>query len=173
MSKAFTKDDEWEEPVVAPRAPLPPGVPNYVTPRGLALLRAELVELEAARQRLDAARSDEVEQRRRLAIVGRRLSELGARLASAQLVDPRLQPHDAVRFGASVRLRTAAGAHAGEERALTIVGVDEADPAAGRIAFTAPIARAILGRAVGDSATLATARGDEELEILSIDYPSE
>jgi transcription elongation factor GreB len=173
MSKAFTKDDEWEEPVVAPRAPLPAGVPNYVTPRGLALLRAELVQLEAARQRLDAARSDEVEQRRRLAIVGRRLSELSARLASAQLVDPRLQPHDAVRFGASVRLRTAAGARPGEERELTIVGVDEADPAAGRIAFTAPIARTILGRTVGDVATLATARGDEELEILSIDYASE
>ncbi len=170
MSKAFTRDDDWEEPLVAPRAALPDGVPNYVTPRGLALLRSELSGLGRERQLLDVARSDEPEERRRLTILGRRLSELSARLASAELVDPRQQTHDAVRFGATAVVRTLDGARAGETRQLTIVGVDEADPAQGRVAFVAPIARAILGRAVGDTATLRTAHGDEELEIVAIEY---
>lgn len=170
MSKAFTKDDTWEEPVVPPRAPLPDGAPNYVTARGLALLRAELAELEAERQRIDGDRSDEGERRGRLAIVGRRLSDLGARIASAEIVDPATQPRDIVRFGARVTLKTVSGHNAGEQRELEIVGVDESDPADGRIAFTAPIARAILGREVGGTASLRTARGEELLEVVSIEY---
>ena len=75
---------------------------------------------------------------------------------AAALVDPRLQPRDQVRFGASVTLRTVSGERAGEERRLEIVGIDEADAAHGRVAFTAPIARAILGREVGDTAALDT-----------------
>lgn len=173
MSKAFTKDDAWEEPVVPPRAPLPAGVPNYVTPRGLKLLRTELAELDAERQRLDSDRSDEVERRRRLVIVGRRLSDLAARIASAEVVDPRRQPHDTVRFGARVTLRTVTGERAGEERRIEIVGVDEADAANGRVAFVAPIARAILGREVGETASLHTARGEELLQVMSIEYAAE
>jgi len=89
VSKAFTKDEAWEEPIIPPRPPVPAGVPNYVTPRGLGLLRAELAELEAERHRLEADRSDEVEYRRLLAILAGRTSELTARIASAALVDPR------------------------------------------------------------------------------------
>ncbi|MEO8605355.1 MAG: GreA/GreB family elongation factor [bacterium] len=170
MSKAFTKDEAWEEPVVAPRAPLPPDVPNYVTPRGLAALRSELAGLEALRQPLDASAADDPEQRRRQAIAGKRLSDLTTRLASAQLVDPRQQPHDTVRFGAIVVLRTLDGGREGEERRLQIVGVDEADAAHGRVAFVAPIARAVLGLAAGETATLHAARGDELLEVMSIEY---
>lgn len=173
MSKAFTKDDAWEEPVIPPRAPLPAGVPNYVTPRGLALLRAELAELEAERQRVDADHSDEAERRRRLAIAAGRLSDLTARIASAEVVDSRRQLHDRIRFGASVTLRTVDGERQGEERRLQIVGVDEADAAHGRVAFTAPIARAILGCEVGDTALLDTPRGEESLKVVSIDYPAE
>ena len=89
-----------------------------------------------------------------------RTRDLTARLASAEVVDPRQQPHDQVRFGASVTLRTVGGERAGEERRLEIVGIDEADAAHGRMAFTAPIARAILGREVGDTSrsTLRAAR---------------
>lgn len=173
MSKAFTKDDAWEEPVVPPRAPLPAGVPNYVTPHGLMLLRTELAALEAERRRLESDRSDEVERRRRLAIAGRRLSELAARIASAEVVDPHRQPHDRVRFGACVTLRTVTGDRAGEERRLEIVGVDEADAANGRVAFVAPIARAILGREVGETASLRTARGEEVLQVVSVEYAAE
>jgi transcription elongation factor GreB len=170
VSKAFMKDEAWEEPIIPPRVPVPAGVPNYVTPRGLRLLRAELAELEAERHRLEADRGDEVEYRRRLAILTGRTSELAARIVSAVLVDPRGQPRDQVRFGASVTLRTVNGERAGEERRLEIVGIDEADAAHGRVAFTAPIARAILGREVGETAALDTPRGRELLEVVSIDY---
>ena len=78
-----------------------------------------------------------------------------------------------MRFGASVTLRTVGGERAGEERRLEIVGIDEADAAHGRMAFTAPIARAILGRGVGDSVALDTPRGKDRLEVVSIDYPTE
>lgn len=173
VSKAFTKDDAWEDPVIPPRPPLPAGVPNFVTPRGLALLRAELDGLEAERQSLDAERSDEVENRRRRAIVASRLSDLAARIASAEVVDPGRQPHDTVRFGARVTLRTESGKRAGEERRLQIVGVDEADAAHGRVAFIAPIARAIIGLEAGETASLQTPRGEELLQVMSIEYPAD
>jgi transcription elongation factor GreB len=173
VSKAFTKDDTWEEPIIPPRAPIPAGVQNYVTPRGLGLLRAELAALETARHGLETERGDEAEYRRRLAILAGRTRDLSARLASAELVEPRQQPHDEVRFGARVTLRTVGGERAGEERRLEIVGIDEADAARGRMAFTAPIARAILGRGVGDRVALATPRGQDLLEVIAIDYPAD
>jgi transcription elongation factor GreB len=152
---------------------MPAGVQNYVTPRGLRLLREELATLETERHRLEGDRGDEVEYRRRLAIVAGRTRDLTARLASAVVVDPRRQPHDQVRFGASVTLRAVGGERAGEDRRLEIVGIDEADAARGRMAFTAPIARAILGRGVGDRVALATPRGQDLLEVIAIDYPAD
>ena len=89
------------------------------------------------------------------------------------LVDPQRQPRDEVRFGASVTLRTVSGERAGEERRLEIVGIDEADAAHGRVAFTAPIARAILGREVGETAAFNTPRGQDLLEVVSIAYRAE
>jgi transcription elongation factor GreB len=174
VSKAFTKDEAWEEPIIPPRPPLPSGVPNYVTPRGLRLLRAELDQLEAERHRVEAAeRTDEAEYRRRLAILSGRTNDLAARIASAAVVDPRHQPRDEVRFGAIVTLRTVSGERAGEERRLEIVGIDEADAAHGRVAFTAPIARVILGRGVGDTAALDTPRGKDVLQVMSIVYAAD
>lgn len=173
MSRAFTKEDGWEDPVVAPRAPLPDGVPNYVTPRGLAALRAELADLEAARVAADAADDDEEARRRRRAVWTRRVGELETRIATAQVVDPREQPRDTVRFGARVTLRDTGTKRAGETSAIEIVGVDEADPEAGRIAFTAPLARAALGRRVGEAVTLTTGRGAESFAIVAIAYDAD
>lgn len=65
------------------------------------------------------------------------------------------------------------GERAGADRRLEIVGIDEADAAHGRVAFTAPIARAILGRGVGDTVALDTPRGKDLLEVVSIHYPTE
>jgi transcription elongation factor GreB len=172
VSKAFTKDEAWEEPIIPPRAPMPVGVQNYVTPRGLRLLQEELAALEAERHRLDGERADEVEYRRRLAILAGRTRDLIARIASATVVDPRQQPHDEVRFGASVMLRSLGGQRDGEERRLEIVGIDEADAAHGRVAFIAPIARAILGRGVGDTVAFDTPRGKDVLEVVAIHYPA-
>jgi transcription elongation factor GreB len=162
MSRAFTKEDSWEEPVVPPRASLPPGVPNYVTPHGLALLHDEAAALEAERARLEAEAPDEAERRKRRAVLTRRMSDLAARIASAEVVEPGKQPRGKAHFGARVTVRTATG----ETRALQIVGVDEADPDAGRIAFLAPMARAILGHAVGETIPFQADR----LTITAIDY---
>jgi transcription elongation factor GreB len=165
MSRAFTREDTWEEPVVPPRAPLPDGVPNYVTPRGLAMLRDEQAALEAERARLDPATDDETVKKQRV-VLARRLAELAGRIAIAEVVDPAKQAHDKVRFGARVTLESRPGG----PRVLQIVGVDEADPDQGRIGFTAPIARALLGKAVGESAPLKTGDGDLVLEVRAIEY---
>jgi transcription elongation factor GreB len=137
-----------------------------VRARGLALLRRELEALETERGRLGAATGDETERTRRRALNAARIAELSGRVASARVVDPGLQPHGEVRFGATVELRTPAG----DLSRYTIVGVDEAAPAEGRIAFLAPLARAILGLRVGDTATLCTTAGEQPLEVESITY---
>lgn len=167
MSRAFVKDDAPDSPVmVPPRAPLPQGVPNYVTPRGLALLRDELAALEAERSRLNATAAGD-ERTRSLALNAGQVAQLSARMASAQVVDPATQPPDEVRFGATVTLSARTAPHT---RRFTIVGVDEADPLAGSVAFTSPIARAVMGRRVGETALLRTARGEEPLEVVAVSY---
>jgi transcription elongation factor GreB len=174
MSRAFVKDESWEEPVVAPRAPLADGVPNYVTPRGLQLLRDEQAGLEERRGAIEADQAlDEGERRRRLSVLATRLRDLVTRVATAEVVEPGAAPPDAVRFGALVPLRTVAGGTAGEVRRLRIVGVDEADPDQDRVAFTSPIARAVLGKKVGESARLRAAGGEETLRVEAIQYPSD
>jgi transcription elongation factor GreB len=171
VSKAFTKDDAPEEPIVAPRAPLPDGVPNYVTPRGLRLLRGELAHLERQSHALDdEIEGDEDDARRRRAVLAQRLSELATRISSAQLVEHARRDATRVRFGTRVTVR---GSESGDGRVVRIVGVDEADPAAGRIAFTAPLARAVMGLEVGDVAIVETPAGEDEVEVVAIDDASD
>jgi len=166
VNKAFTKEDETSVPeMVAPRAPLPAGTPNYVTARGLEKLKTELRDLDDERAGLDRA-APEADRARALAHLAARRIALEDRLAGATLVDAAKQPRDEVRFGASVEVRPATGA----SRTYQIVGVDEAEPAAGLIAFVSPLARALLGRRVGDSVNVRTPRGEEEIEILRIAY---
>jgi transcription elongation factor GreB len=161
MSKAFTKEDSApDEVLVVPRAPLPAGVPNYVTPQGLELLRAERQALEAARAALRGV-TDAAAQ---LAALSARLGELEQRLASAQCVEP-VAGATVVRFASRVTLRDA---NARQQR-YQIVGVDEADPGSGKLAFLAPLARALLGAEVGERVRLEKPGGSEELEVLSIE----
>ena len=158
MSKAFTKDDDAAgAPLVPRRAPLPAGQPNYVTARGLALLRAELTALRAEQTRR-APNAD--------AALLERLAELEERLAATELVTPLNPAPSEVRFGAIVTVRTGAG----PERTFSIVGVDEANASEGRIAFVAPIARALLGKRRGDVTTFRAPHGEEELEIVRVAY---
>jgi transcription elongation factor GreB len=166
VSKAFKGEDASEAPlVVPPRAPLPPGVDNYVTPSGLVALRAEHERLLVERAKLDAS-VDDGDRTRALAIASARIAAIEERLASAHLVDPASQPQDEVRFGATVRVRT----EVGESRQYRIVGVDEADAAQGRIAFVAPLARALLGKRVGDAFVVRMPRGNEEMEVIAVGY---
>lgn len=172
MSRGFVKEDDSQAPpIIPPRAALPPGTPNYVTPRGLELLRAELAALEAARSQAEANRDNDTDRTRQLGLLNGQLSQLNARLASAKLVDPRQQPAGEVRFGATVRLRTrSGGAKPGLERRFTIVGVDEASVAEGRVAFVAPIARAVIGARLGQPVTLRLGPKEEVVEVVSISY---
>ena len=152
--------------MVPPRAPLPPDTPNYVTPRGLALLREELVGLETERAHLDTLPADSNDRKRKLAFVNGRIAGVQERIASARVVDFADQPQDEVRFGATVNLRSKAGA----ERKMQIVGVDESDPAQGRIPFTAPIVRGMTGKKIGQPVAMPSTRGSEAWEIVSISY---
>ena len=167
MSRAFAKDDGPDEPpVVAPRAPLLAGVPNYVTPRGLALLRGERDALQAERAAADADHSDELERSRRLSVLAAQLGMLAERIASARLVEP--NPSGTARFGATVTFRSSADPDA--ERHVTVVGVDEADAGAGLVAFTSPVARALTGKQAGGTTELTTAAGTEHLTVVSVSY---
>jgi transcription elongation factor GreB len=166
MNKAFTKDDDGDvQDVVPPRAPLPDGVPNYVSARGLALLREELRQLEAEREALEEL-TDDAARRRARASLAERQSELEARLASAELVGQSPAATETIRFGATVRVTTTDRS----ERTYRIVGVDEADGLDGRIAFTSPVARALIGKRSGDVAVVKTPHGDEELEVQAVSY---
>ena len=137
-------------------------MPNCVTPRGLAALRDERVRLEVERARAQGAGDAGA-----LSALNARLGELEARIGSAELVLPPVGTARAtVRLGATVVVER----DDGSERRCRIVGVDEADAAAGRIAFTAPFARALLGRQVGESMSLRTASGDETWSVRSIAY---
>ena len=170
MSRAFTKDEAPEAPlVVPPRPPLPAGVPNYVTPAGLTALRAEREALEAERAQIDALDQQDDTVRRDRRLVAGRLALLAERLAQARVVDPARQAHGVVRFGATVRVDGAEGV-----RTVQIVGVDEAAAATGdaplRVAFTSPIARALTGARAGDTVTLQTPLGDETLAVVEVTY---
>jgi transcription elongation factor GreB len=144
MSKAFTKDDRPDEPLVVRHRPsLPEGLPNYVTRRGLQDLRDVLAATGP----------------------GARRAELEQRIATA-VVAPPPSDRDEIRLGARVKMRDAAGAL----REIQIVGVDQADPGKGLVAFLAPLARALLGRRAGDVVTVRAPGGTDELEGLAVDY---
>jgi transcription elongation factor GreB len=158
MSKAFTKDDAPEAaPIFRRRAHLPAGTPNYVTARGLRALREELARLTAAAFAVIGDAQAHAAWR----------AELEERVATAVLVEPPEPGSDLrgeARFGATVRLRDAAG----RARAVRIVGVDEADAAHGFVAFTAPLARALLGRRAGDVVSVSAPGGEEEVEVVEV-----
>jgi len=171
MSRGFVKEDDAQTPpIVPPRAALPPGVANYVTPNGLEQLRAELATLEAERAQAEANHDNDTDRTHRLSLLNGRLALLTERLASARVIDPATQPPGEVRFGATVSLRALGKNAAGSARTFTIVGVDEANVAAGKIGFVAPIARALTGARLGQTLTLPLGAAPETVEVLAITY---
>ncbi|MBF9143612.1 GreA/GreB family elongation factor [Hymenobacter properus] len=171
MSRGFTKEDDAQTPpIIPPRAALPPGTPNYVTPAGLEQLRAELAALEAERAQAEANRDNDTDRTHRLSFYNGRIALLLERLGSAKVVDPAGQPPQEVRFGATVRLRTVRGGKVGFERKFTIVGVDEADIALGKVAFVAPIARAVQGAKLGQQVPLKLGAQEETVEVVGVGY---
>ena len=134
MSVAFRRegDEEHKEPRF--ELPLPPG-PNLVTRRGLSLIAARAAELETE---LDAATDEEARKG-----IKRDLRYWRTRETSAEIAPP--PPADEAAFGSRVTYRLN-----GKTATIDLVGSDEADPAAGRIPFTAPLAQALIGAGVGD-----------------------
>ncbi len=166
MSRGFVKEEDQEElPVVPPRAPLPPGVDNYVTAFGLQALMQEKEELEEEKRQLPPG--NETERRHAAMFIDGKLRLLNERIASARVVDVSDRADDTIRFGATVELNNGR-----KIQKFQIVGVDEADIKLNKIAFTAPIVRAIIGKKEGETAPFK--RGDkiQKLKILKVSYLS-
>src|SRR5262245_5096920 len=160
MSKAFTREsDDAEESLVVSRtvSTLPPGVKNYLTRDGAERLRKELRDL------VEMAASD---GKRKSASVEQRIALLQASLESAVVVEPPPKPWDRVRFGATVTVRE----RNGNEAKYRIVGVDEMDVDRGWVSWRSPIATALLNARVGQRVRFRIPAGEEELEVVGIDY---
>lgn len=166
MSRGFVREDDQEEaPFVPARAPLPDGVANYVTPHGLALLLAERQQLE--QERKDAIGSDD-ERRRQHAAIDGRLALLNERIVSARVVEPEAGDQNEVRFGNTVTFTFLSGPLSGQQRTFTIVGVDEASVPDACIAFTSPLARALMGKREGEEIGAATGQAVQRARVDAI-----
>ena len=158
MSVAFTKEADSESAAAAlPDRPISPH-PNLVTAEGLAQLEAGLASAQAAYAAAQAA-GDVSTSREAMSRATRDLRYYAARRSSAQLVEPAAS-FERVSFGATVTLERDDG------RTLTyrIVGEDEADPASGSVSYISPLAKALLGKERGETATV----GGHELEVAAI-----
>ena len=156
--------------------------PRFITPEGLARIRTEYDELFGSeRPKLvetiswAAANGDRSENgdyiygRKRLRELDRRLSHLARVMKAAKVVDPAQQTDRAqVRFGAIVELAD----EDDNRRKLTIVGDDEGDASSGRIGWSAPLARALIGARVGDERIVRLPSGEKSYEVVGISYPA-
>ena len=179
MSKAFTKEDNEapEEELEAPQ--IAAGGKNYISAAGFARLQAELrelVEVErpevvktvawAASNGDRSENGDYIYGKKRLREIDRRVRFLIKRLENAEVVESAGRDTDQVFFGATVRVRSGAG-----ERTITILGLDEVDPARGVVSWLSPIAKALIKARAGDTVILRAPSGEERLEILEVTYP--
>jgi|SRR5450432_14088 len=185
MNKAFTREDDAEvddDPEIEDTS-LPAGTKNYVTPGGFVRLKAELDGLvEKERPALVAVvawaagngdrseNGDYIYGKKRLREIDRRIRFLVRRLDKAEVVDPMTRRDDddtdRVFFGATVDVRDGHG----KKRTISIVGVDEINTDRGYISWMSPMARALTKAREGDTVTLKTPGGVEELEILEVRY---
>jgi transcription elongation factor GreB len=185
MNKAFTRESEAsdDDDEIDAVSPLPVGSRNYMTPGGFARLSAELEHLvQKERPELVATVSwaagngdrsengDYIYGKKRLREIDRRIRFLIKRLDAAEVVDP-AAPRDEdvagqVFFGATVDVRNGRG----EDLTVSIVGVDEIDTDRGYISWVSPMARALLKAREGDTVTLRTPGGTEEIDVVEVRY---
>jgi transcription elongation factor GreB len=182
MNKAFTKETDNDDDDELALPPLPSGGKNYITPAGYARLRTELLHLMdderpkvveavhwAARNGDRSENGDYIYGKKRLREIDRRIRFLTKRLEIAEVSDPSLHHgSDQVFFGARVTYADPAG----EERTVTILGIDEADSAQGEVSWISPVARALLKAREGDEVKLVTPLGVQEIEVLAVEYPA-
>lgn len=185
MNKAFVRESDSEEddedPVGAPA--LPAGTKNYMTPAGHAALREEferLVKVErpqlvqvvawAASNGDRSENGDYIYGKKKLREMDRRIRYLTKRLDNAEVVDPARQTNlDQVFFGATVTVMYL-GSDEAVDVTYRIVGIDEADPATGRISWISPLARALMKAREGEIVKFQSPAGLREIEIVEIDY---
>jgi transcription elongation factor GreB len=187
MNKAFVREPEDDADVgdgdgEPGLLPLPAGTRNYITPEGYRRLRAELLALLdverpkvvetvawAASNGDRSENGDYIYGKKRLREIDRRIRFLTRRLDIAEVADPSAHHgSDQVFFGATVTFANARG----EERRVTIKGIDEADSLRGEVSWVAPIARALLKARTGDEVRLLTPGGVELIEVVDVDYPA-
>ena len=177
MSKAFVRESEDDDEAPA-MEPSPPPARNYISPAGYARLKSELktlVETErpevvrvvswAAKNGDRSENGDYLYGKKRLREIDRRVRFLIKRLEAAEVVETAGRDTDQVFFGSSVLIKTKS-----EQRTVTIVGVDETDTTRGRISWISPVAKALIKAREGDTVTLKTPGGVEQLEILEVRY---
>lgn len=176
MSRAFLDESSQshEEDVPELKIPLPSGARNYMTPEGAARLRAELADLSrvqrprlAAELAHDPAPSNPL--RRRLREVDRRIEYLLRMMALLEVIEPGSGPAQRVSFGVEVTVLEEGGG----ERRYRIVGVDEADPERGSLSWISPVARALVGKKVGDTVEILLPEGSSRLRVQAIAFPSD
>jgi len=182
MSKAFTKESDNDDDDDPQLPALPAGGKNYITPAGFERLRAELRELvDVERPKVVEAvhwaasngdrseNGDYIYGKKRLREIDRRVRFLIKRLEIAVVVDPALHyGNTQIFFGASVVYADATGS----ERRVRIVGIDEANSAAGDVSWVSPIARTLLKANEGDALKLITPQGVQDIEVLEVRYPT-
>jgi len=152
MSKAFTKEDDAAQEADLPDRAISPH-PNLVTAEGLAQIEDAMARLTEEQGR--ARKGGDVTA---AANAGRELRYWSARRATAQLTEPK--PSSQVQFGSRVTIRKADGS----TRVFRIVGTDEGDPRRGTLSYASPLARALMGKEIGDAVVVA---GHEE-EIIEV-----
>jgi transcription elongation factor GreB len=160
---------------------MPDSPPRYITPEGFARIRSEYEELFgterpkivevvswAASLGDRSENADYLYGKKRLREIDRRLAFLAKVMKQAKVVDPaQQQARDQIRFGATVELAD----EDDNRRELTIVGDDETDASAGRIGWSAPLARALIGARVGDERIVRLPAGEKSYEVIAIRYP--
>ncbi len=179
MSKAFTREDDGADD--APDAELQslPVRKNYITPKGHAKLKDELhlllnktrpdltqVVAWAASNGDRSENADYIYGKKRLREIDRRIRFLTKRLEIAEVIDPAQVRSPTIAFGATVTFENEAGAR----KTVAIVGIDEIDPARGRISWISPLAKTLLGQRTGDVVLFRSPKGEEELEIKQIEF---
>ncbi len=182
MSKAFTRETDGDDDDDLPEESggLPLAAKNYMTPAGFARLRDELDTLMrkerpevvkvvswAASNGDRSENGDYIYGKKRLREIDRRVRYLSKRLANAEVVDPAKRAKtEQVFFGATVTYANGKG----EERTITIVGVDEVALDKGHVSWISPIAKALLKAEEGDVVKMRTPTGIDEIEIVKVEY---
>ena len=166
MSRGFVKEEDQEEiPIVPPRADLPNGIINYVTPIGMDEL---LLEKQTLMEELESVDStSETEKRIATNHINAKLQLLQERISTAKIINLNDQPKDEIRFGASVSLREGTSK---KIQQYQIVGVDEADISKGKISFISPIAKILINKKVGEKAILKLVNRERVFEVMNIEY---